>query len=85
MQKITHFILYVILVLYTVGCANTDNDVKYEPQPGDTIYTDKAALAIYSNNPERALIILDSAVIVGNLDADVALSKGISTKWMPAS
>lgn len=73
MQKITHFILYVILVLYTVGCANTDNDVKYEPQPGDTIYTDKAALAIYSNNPERALIILDSAVIVGNLDADVAL------------
>ena len=73
MQKITHFILYVILVFFTVSCANTDNDVKYEPQPGDTIYTDKAALAIYSNNPERALIILDSAVIVGNLDADVAL------------
>ena len=72
MQKITHFILYVILVLFTVSCANTDNDVKYEPQPGDTIYTADAALAIYDRNPERALLIIDSAVIVGNLDEDLA-------------
>ncbi|MBR4138133.1 MAG: AraC family transcriptional regulator, partial [Bacteroidales bacterium] len=43
-----------------------------EPQPGDTIYTEKAAMAIYGDNPERALTILDSAVIVGNLDADLA-------------
>ena len=72
MQKVTHFILYVILALFAVSCVNTDSDVKYEPQPDDTIYTDKAALAIYGNNPERALIILDSAVIVGNLDKDLA-------------
>lgn len=72
MKKI-HYILYLILALFVVGCVNnTDNDIKYEPQPGDTIYTDKAALAIYSHNPERALIILDSAVIVGNLDKDLA-------------
>ena len=72
MQKVTNFILYVILALFAVSCVNTDSDVKYEPKPGDTIYTDKAALAIYGNNPERALTILDSAVIVGNLDADLA-------------
>ena len=71
MKKI-HFLSYVILALFAVSCVNTDNNVKYESQPGDTIYTDKAALAIYSNNPERALIILDSAVIVGNLDKDLA-------------
>ena len=72
MQKTTHFILYVILALFAVSCVNTDSDVKYEPQPGDTIYTEKAAMAIYGDNPGRALTILDSAVIVGNLDADLA-------------
>ena len=72
MQKIIHFILYVILALFAVSCVNTDSDVKYEPQPGDTIYTEKAAMAIYGDNPKRALTILDSAVIVGNLDADLA-------------
>lgn len=72
MQKITHGILYVILALFAVSCANTDSDVKYEPQPGDTIYTDKAVLAIFDRNPERALLMLDSAVIVGNMDADLA-------------
>ncbi len=72
MQKVQYLILYVILALIAVGCVNTDNKVKYESQPGDTIYTADAALSIYDNNPERALIILDSAVIVGNLDADLA-------------
>ena len=72
MQKVTHFILFVILALFAASCVNTDSDVKYEPQPGDTIYTEKAAMAIYGDNPERALTILDSAVIVGNLDADLA-------------
>ena len=73
MQKITRYILYVILALFAVSCLNnTGNGIKYEPQPGDTIYTADAAMAIYGNNPERALIILDSAVIVGKLDEDLA-------------
>lgn len=72
MQKITRHILYVILALFTVSCANSDSKVKYKPQPGDTLYTADAALAIFDRDPERALIILDSAVIVGNLDADLA-------------
>ena len=72
MQKITPFILYVIIALFAVSCVNTDNNVKYKPQPGDTIYTADAALAIYDRNPERALLIIDSAMIVGNLDEDLA-------------
>ena len=73
MQKTTHFILYVILAFFTVSCVNnTDNGIKHEPQPGDTIYTADAALAIYDRNPERALLILDSAVIVGNLTDNLA-------------
>ena len=71
-MKTSHFILYLILVLFAVSCANTDSEVKYKPQPGDTIYTSDAALAVFDRNPERALIIIDSAVIVGNMDADLA-------------
>ena len=38
----------------------------------DTVYTEHAALKMYSNCPERALQIIDSAVIVGNLSDDKA-------------
>ena len=71
-MKIAHFILYLILALFTVSCTNSDIEVKYKSQPGDTIYTSNAALAVFDRNPERALIIIDSAVIVGNMDADLA-------------
>lgn len=67
-----HLLLYLILVLFAVGCVHTDSDVKYEPQLSDTIYTADAALAIFDRNPERALLMLDSAVLVGNLDEDLA-------------
>ena len=43
-----------------------------ERQPADTIYTAKAAMDVYDYNPERALLILDSAEIVGNLSHDRA-------------
>ena len=36
-------------------------------QPGDTLYTAEKALMVYDYQPERALRILDSAVIVGNV------------------
>ena len=71
-MKKTDIVLYLILALLTVGCVKTDSKVKYEPQPGDTIYTADAALAVFDRNPERALLMLDSAVIVGNMDADLA-------------
>ncbi|MBR6439374.1 MAG: AraC family transcriptional regulator [Bacteroidales bacterium] len=72
MQKVKHLILYVILALSAVSCVNTDSKVKYEPQPGDTLYTENAAMVVFDRNPERALLILDSAVVVGNLDEDRA-------------
>ena len=33
----------------------------------DTLYTEQAAMKAYATNPERALLIIDSAEIVGNL------------------
>lgn len=72
MRKVKNLVIYLILALFAVGCVKKDSNVKYEPQLGDTIYTADAALAVFDRNPERALLILDSAVIVGNLDEDLA-------------
>lgn len=36
-------------------------------QTSDTLYTEQAAMETYATNPERALLIIDSAEIVGNL------------------
>ena len=53
------------------GC--TGNTVLMrEPQPSDSLYTEKAAMKIYDYNPERALLIIDSAEIVGNVTHDRA-------------
>ena len=39
------------------------------PQPSDTLYTARAAMLVYGTDPARALQIIDSALIVGNVDA----------------
>ena len=36
-------------------------------QSADTVYTSEAAMDMYATNPERALLIIDSAEVVGNL------------------
>ena len=56
-------------------------------QPTDTTYTQKAAMAVYGYQPERALQIIDSAVIVGNLSevrADVERARIYSMTQMKA-
>ena len=49
-------ILFVLLVVGQTAWA------------ADTLYTEKAAMEIYASQPERALQIIDSAVILGNMD-----------------
>ena len=73
MQK-TYFIAYLIAILALFSsCNRTDNgrfhaDAKQiASQEKDTVYTRQAAMSIYAYQPVRALQILDSAVIVGNL------------------
>jgi AraC-like DNA-binding protein len=56
-----------------LGCTNNgsfsnDNRGKgHVPQPSDTLYTEQAAMDVYATQPERALQIIDSAEMVGNL------------------
>ncbi|MBR4837009.1 MAG: hypothetical protein IK004_01040 [Bacteroidales bacterium] len=65
---------YVILVSLAVMMASCtgNHTMKREPHLSDTLYTAKAAMEIYDYNPNRALVILDSAEIVGNISHDRA-------------
>ena len=44
-------------------CCQQSADDSSRPDGADTVYTEPKAM----NNPERALVIIDSAVIVGNI------------------
>ena len=50
-----------------IGCRGKGAGNGHVAQPNDTLYTQQAAMSIYGYQPARALRILDSAVIVGNL------------------
>ena len=62
--------LMMIVAAVTAGCTKTDKGQQTtarDRQPKDTVYTIKAAMGIYGYQPERALQIVDSALIVGNM------------------
>ena len=64
----------MLLILAVVMSSCTFNhEMHNASMSNDTVYTAKAALSIYDYNPERALVIIDSAEIVGNLSHDRAL------------
>ena len=62
---------FVVLAILLAGCTGNGN-IQHEPQPSDTLYTAEAAMRIYDYEPEQALIIIDSALIVGNIDENLA-------------
>ena len=53
-------------MMMVVGCTS-GNGTKHEQQSTDSTYTEQAAMAVYDYDPVRALRIVDSAVIVGNI------------------
>ena len=55
----------VAAIILATGCTGNGNATQVR-QPHDTIYTVQKAMAVYDYQPERALQIIDSAVIVGN-------------------
>ena len=58
MKKITYILIFAFAVVMTAQAANAN----------DTIHTLRAAMSIYGYQPEQALQIIDSALIVGNID-----------------
>lgn len=68
MNKKTLYLLYMsVVALLLTGCTGGGTSGKGVPQAGDTLYTEERAMAIYDSLPERALLILDSAEVVGNM------------------
>ena len=68
-QEIHHIIYIAMAAMLMVGCTEKGKDTagSREPQASDTLYTWRAAMQVYGYQPERALQIIDSAVIVGNM------------------
>lgn len=68
MNKKTLYLLYMsVVALLLTGCTGGGTSGKRVPQAGDTLYTEERAMAIFDSLPERALQIIDSAEVVGNL------------------
>ena len=70
MQQKLHLIIFIaIAAILMVDCTGKGKDTASSrvPQASDTLYTWRAAMKVYGYQPERALQIIDSAVIVGNM------------------
>lgn len=74
MRKKPLYIILVIAAILVVGCTGNGEGRGrgHVPQANDSLYTEKAAMDVYGKQPERALEIIDSAEIVGNLTKDRA-------------
>lgn len=53
-----------------MGCKGSGDEEL--PVSTDTVYTEKAVLDIYGSDPQRALTMIDSGLLVGTLDEDRA-------------
>lgn len=62
----------LLLLMMLMGCRQSSVSTTHRSSPVDTAYTDSAALAVFDYHPDRALTIIDSAVIVGNLTEERA-------------
>ncbi len=65
-QSVFLFSLSVTL-LFFMACEGRKPTVRQLPNQGDTPYQQDTILVTYATNPERALTLLDSAVLLGNI------------------
>ena len=60
-------LILVGVVLAMSACGRAPRVPALIPQPSDSLYTAQAVLKVYGNQPERALALIDSALLVGNV------------------
>ena len=66
MKKVAYLTILCFVLLLAGGCGG-DKSVRQLPHLGDTPYQQDSVLVVYATNPERALILLDSALLLGNI------------------
>lgn len=70
MKKSIYIYIIGLLTLAVASCGTPQGG--REVQPADTVYNEKAILNIYGSDPQRALTMIDSSLLVGNIDEDRA-------------
>ena len=60
---------FVILAVLCAACTRSPKPVERVAAPSDTIYTILGARTLYSTDPDRALVLADSAYLIGNSSA----------------
>ena len=73
MKKDVYLYIIVFFAAMTFACSGGGNREKGRPpQPSDTLYTPEAAMDVVDQDPKRAFVIIDSAILVGNVDENLA-------------
>lgn len=67
MRPYIYIIMVAAILLASAGCKSGDEDHKRAPQAADSLYTAAYAMTFVDTEPERALQLIDSARLVGNL------------------
>jgi len=68
-RQVGAIVLCATLAILISSCSDKNDQTNdREPQASDTLYTVNAAMDIYAYEPERALAIVDSALLLGNVE-----------------
>ena len=66
MRQTRCLVILCAVLLALAGCRDAKS-VRQLPHLGDTPYQQDSVLVAYATNPERALTLLDSALLLGNI------------------
>ena len=66
MKHVAHLIIICVALMTLTGCDDSKS-VRQLPHLGNTPYQQDSVLVVYATNPERALTLLDSALLLGNI------------------
>ena len=67
MKQIVHLIVIIFIALLTFASCGDHKSVRQLPHLGNTPYQQDSVLVTYATNPKRALQLLDSALLLGNI------------------
>ena len=62
----------ILFVIMAMACSQHSRPESHIFRDTDSLYTGQVAMLTYQKDPERALVIIDSAQVVGNVDAFTA-------------
>ena len=66
MRILSHLIIATMAAVVLTACSHSGQQAPVG-QPSDSLYTEQAALQTYGKDPARALVIIDSAELLGNV------------------